>query len=434
VRSLTGTQAMTKRIPIAICAALLLVRPTFAQSSQEPASAQAAAPSAGPAAAEAPPATAAEAPAHSFLPCLPWGDPPTPSCGQAWVTAEYLFAWVQSTKLPPLVTTSPPGTDRAVAGVFGAPGTSALFEGPVNGDLRSGVRFDAGYWFDHDRIFGIEAGTMILESQATLFGASSGGTPILARPYLDATTGLPQAALIAFPGLSSGSVDIKAASGNFYEAHVDLTETFLTDGPFRLNALAGYRFFRFDDALRIGQTIFPTSGAFAAGTQLATTDSFRTHNTFNGVDLGLRGQFAWQNLTWSLLGKIAVGYVHRNVFISGSQTVSVPGAAPVTSTGGLYALSSNIGTFGSNDWGLLPEIGTNLAWQVNSNLQLRLGYSVLWLDRVARAADQIDFTVNPTLIPPAAATPTGPNRPAFVNTNRQDVWIQALSVGVTFTF
>jgi hypothetical protein len=426
---------MTKRIPIAICAALLFVRPTFAQSSgQGPASAQAAAEPAGPGAAEAPPAAATAAPAGSFLPCLPWDGPPTGAGGRAWVTAEYLFAWVQGTTLPALITTSPPGTARATAGVIGVPGTSPVFGGPVNGDVRSGVRFDAGYWFDPDRTFGIEAGMMMLESQATIFGASSGGTPILARPYLDATTGLPQAALIAFPGLSSGSVDVKATSGNFYEAHVDLSETFLTNGPFRLNALAGYRFFRFDDALRIGQTIVPTGGAFAPGTQLATTDSFRTHNTFNGVDLGLRGQFAWQNLTLSVLGKIAVGYVHRDVFISGSQTVSVPGAAPVTSTGGLYALSSNVGTFGSNDWGMLPELGVNLAWQVNSYLQLRVGYSILWLDRVARAVDQIDFTVNPNLIPPAAAAPTGPNRPAFNDTNRQDVWIQALSFGVTFTF
>jgi hypothetical protein len=428
---------MTKRIPIALCAALLLVRPAFAQSpDQKPAPAQAAE---GPASAQSPaaepaaPAPAAEAPARSFLPCLPWGDAPAPSCSRCWLTADYLFAWVRAERLTPLVTTAPAGTDRAVAGVFGAPGTSALFEGPVNGDLRAGVRFDVGYWFDPDRTFGIEAGTMILESQATLFGASSGGTPILARPFIDATTGLPQAALVAFPGSSAGSVDVKATSGNFYEAHVDLTETFLMDGPFRLNALVGYRFFRFDDALRISDNIVPSGGAFAPGTQLATTDSFRTHNTFNGVDLGLRGQFAWQNLTLSLLGKIAVGYVHRDVFISGSQTASVPGAAPVTSTGGLYALSSNIGTFGSNDWGMVPEIGVNLAWQVNSYLQLRLGYSILWLDRVARAADQIDLTVNPTLIPPATA-PTGPSRPAFNDTNRQDVWIQALSIGATFTF
>jgi hypothetical protein len=429
---------MNTRILIAIGAALVLVRPTCAQSpAQGAAAAQAAqepAPAQPPAAGPAEAATAAEAPGSSFLPSLPWCGPPTQPAGRSWLTAEYLFSWVQGANLPALVTTSPPVTAKASAGVLGVPGTLPVIGGPVNGDHRSGVRFETGYWFNPGRTFGIEAGTMILESQTSIFGIPSGGTPILARPFVDATTSLPAAALIAFPGSSSGTVEVKSSSGNFYEAHIDLTETFVEEGSFRLSALAGYRFFRLDDALRIGQNIAPTGAAFAPGTQIATADSFRTHNTFNGVDLGLRGQLCWENLALSVLGKIAVGYVHRDVFISGSQTVSVPGAAPVTSTGGLYALSSNIGTFGSNDWGMVPEVGANLAWQVNSNLQLRVGYSVLWLDRVARAADQIDFTVNPALIPPAAATPTGPSRPAFTDTKRQDVWIQALSVGVAFTF
>ena len=41
--------------------------------------------------------------------------------------AEYLFAWVQGFRLPPLVTTSPAGTPRASAGILGLPTTGTVF-------------------------------------------------------------------------------------------------------------------------------------------------------------------------------------------------------------------------------------------------------------------------------------------------------------------
>ncbi len=434
---------MTKRILIAMFTGMALLRPTFAQP-----------PAAAPAQAEATPGTptpalglnggpqvglpvppaAADPHAVPQAPCMPWEKPCANMGGRCWVTGEYLFAWLQGTTLPALVTTSPAGTPRATAGVLGVPTTSPVIGGVLGGDLRSGARFQVGCWFDSQHTLGIEAGTMILESQAIFRGASSDGTTILARPYIDANTAKPQAVLVAFPGSSAGSVNVKYNSGNFYEAHIDAVETFLQSGGFRLTSLVGYRFFRYDDALTMSQTVLPTGGAFAPGTRIDTTDAFRAHNTFNGVDLGLRGQFFWNNLTLSLLGKIAAGYVHRDVFIAGNQTVSVPGAAPVTQTGGVYALSSNIGTHGSNDWGLLPELGINLAWQVNPYMRLNVGYTILWLDRVARAADQVNLTLNPNLFPPAGANPVGPNQPAFTETNRQDVRIQALSVGLTLTY
>src|SRR6476659_9640207 len=44
-----------------------------------------------------------------------------------WGGAEYLLWWVEGQRIPALVTTSPPGTPLAQAGVLGLPGTSALF-------------------------------------------------------------------------------------------------------------------------------------------------------------------------------------------------------------------------------------------------------------------------------------------------------------------
>src|SRR5262245_22647844 len=65
---------------------------------------------------------------------------PGPRPGVFWFSAEYLLGHISGADLPGLVTTSPPGTTRALAGLIGAPGTQVLFGGMVNTDVRSGFR------------------------------------------------------------------------------------------------------------------------------------------------------------------------------------------------------------------------------------------------------------------------------------------------------
>src|SRR5229473_881549 len=111
--------------------------------------------------------------------------------GQFWVGMDYLAWSVKGDRLPPLVTTSPAGTPLAQAGVLGPPGTTVLFgDSSVNGGWRSGGQLRAGYWFDPKHKTGIEANFFGLERASSGFNANSAGTPILARPFLDATTNL----------------------------------------------------------------------------------------------------------------------------------------------------------------------------------------------------------------------------------------------------
>ena len=95
-------------------------------------------------------------------------------------------------------------------------------------------------------------------------------------------------------------------------------------------------------------------------------------------------------------------------------------------------MSSNIGEHRRNDWTVLPEGGANLVWKFRSNMNLKFGYSVIYLTKAARADDQIDFTINPNLFPPATA-PLTPSRPAL-QTQNSDFWIQAINLGVDVTF
>jgi hypothetical protein len=135
--------------------------------------------------------------------------PPTPSSSGFWIGADYLNWSSRGDKLLPLVTTSPGGTPIAQAGVLGAPSTTVLFgNGRVADGWRSGVRVSGGYWFDPQHSEGIEAQVLFLGNESTEFSASSGGTPILAEPFTDAVSGMPNASLIAFPGTDSGSTTI----------------------------------------------------------------------------------------------------------------------------------------------------------------------------------------------------------------------------------
>lgn len=78
-----------------------------------------------------------------------------------------------------------------------------------------------------------------------------------------------------------------------------------------------------------------------------------------------------------------------------------------------------------------PEAAFTLGYQVNSHIQFRLGYTFLYLQDIARAADQVDFALNPNLFPPAAAG--GLIRPQF-SFNKAEIWIQSVNLGVEFKY
>src|SRR4051812_4138501 len=127
---------------------------------------------------------------------------------QGWVTIDFLPTWVRGQQLPPLVTTSVPGTPQVGAGILGQTTTSILFGNQtVNDGIRSGWRLGAGYWLDPERTLALEVGVRMVESETTLFGAASDSSTILARPFFNLNTFLPDAALVAFPGNSAGSIE-----------------------------------------------------------------------------------------------------------------------------------------------------------------------------------------------------------------------------------
>jgi hypothetical protein len=362
----------------------------------------------------------------------PVDEPPSP--GRIWVDAEVLLWWMKPANLPPLVTSSPPGTALGGVGVPGAPGTSVVFGGsPVNEDLRVGGRVTAGLWLDCDRTCGVEGYFFELGNRAQSF---SGGTPgSVGRPFLDAATGLPNAELVSSPGFLDGRVQASASSGGLIGAGALGRANVCCGCDYRLDALAGYRFLSLNDRVGVTENLTSTDvtqSVAPLGTNIIVTDRFHTTNQFNGGDLGLAGEVRWNHWTLGGTARIALGSTHERADIEGSTRITVPGFPPVMSPGGLLALSSNSGSHTRDVFAVVPEARVQLGYQIGPHLGVHAGYSFLYWSRVLRAGDQIDLTVNPALLPPPIPG-ASPLRPAFAFQGTS-IWAQGIDLGLELRF
>ncbi len=422
---------MSRSHPTALLAVLLVA--TLA-----PAQAPPAAPS-GTIIATSPPYAAAGSPAAAPATNVPLVPVVADQSGdRAWVEADYLLWWMRGQSLPALVTTSPAGTPMASAGILGTSGTSVLFgDSSANTGARSGGRIEAGTWFGNGELFGVQADFFMLESKASGFAASSSGSPILARPFTDANTGLPAALRVAYPGELSGSIGADATTTGLMGTDLLFRSNLLCGGDYRVDLLGGYRFLRFADRLEVDQESTSLSASnpnfVVPGTRINAADQFATKNVFNGFDFGLTGEYFRGPLSLTLTGNLAVGYNQQDVDINGLTTVNVPGTPPVMSTGGVLALSTNIGHHSrGSEISVIPEFDLKLGYQLSPQLRATLGYTIIYWDNVVRAADQVDRTINGNLLP-GSTTTVGPGNPAF-EFHRDNIWIQGLVLGLEYRF
>jgi hypothetical protein len=351
---------------------------------------------------------------------------PPPAQPSFWFSAEYLLWSAKGDRLPALATTSPAGTALAAAGVLGQPGTSVLFgDSAVNDGWRSGARFSGGYWFDSARTIGVQASAFGLADARTSFTATSDGTTILARPFLDVTTNAQNAWIIGFPGLSTGNLTIEDTS-RLYGANAAVRKQLCTNcfgGP--VDALVGYRFVHLGDRLNIVSGQISTNPLFPGAT-LSVVEEFSTRNNFHGVDLGLTGTVSTGPWSFRWLAKVAVGATLSDVSIAGSNTITPAGGTPTTTAGGILAQPSNIGSFSSSRLSVSPELSANIAYRIADNARIFAGYNFMYWSGVVRPGGVIDTGVN-------LNTPGGPARPAPL-ANTSDYWAHGLNVGLAVAF
>lgn len=400
--------------------------------------------------------------------------------GQYWFRADYLVWWAKGTRVPALFATSDPanapqpGTEAfARKGSLADPDVDVVFGGRIaNRGARQGYRLQFGYWFDECRVRGIQADYFDIGGFSDNYDSSVGpnaNPPLLTRPFTDVTPGSPVAGpnseKVTYPGVSEGRA-VGSIRDSFESAGAALRLNMVCCGPccasndcctymanaaagttdcFRLDMIAGYRYYQLGDSVIVREELSLLGAAFQI------EDAFRALNDYHGGELGLVMQ--WYRGRWSFegLAKMALGNNHQTVWINGS-TLRTIGAQTDTASAGILALDTNIGQYDRDSFVVIPQFGVEVGYQLTCHLRAFLGYNFLYWAHVTRAADAIDTSINTNWVPGASGWPVGgppnpvPNDPAVRNPERPayntaakpwaqtDYWAQGINVGLELRY
>ncbi|HET6882256.1 MAG TPA: BBP7 family outer membrane beta-barrel protein [Pirellulales bacterium] len=360
-----------------------------------------------------------------------------------WFRPDILLWWSKSDPMPqPLVTTGSPAD--ALPGALGQPGTQVVYGGnSINFGLTGGLRLETGLWLDDNRRYGLELGYFFLGMPWRRFSDWSDGygSPVIARPTIDAASGTEGSYVDALPGYVSGGVDVITRS-QFQGANVDGAWNLVQTDGLRFDALLGFRYLSLVESLGIFDEfseVTPGSITFAgapirASDVLTDLDHFRLSNSFYGGSLGGRLYLARGRWLITALGKVALGTVQQRASIYGSTTLTDWYGNQTVLPGGILATTANMGNHYQSPFAVAPEAHFNVGYQIRPWVTLRVGYSFLFLSNVARPGNQVSRVTSANLIPtdPAYGT-AGPNQPAF-QFHTSSYWAQGLNLGLDFRF
>ncbi len=113
-----------------------------------------------------------------------------------------------------------------------------------------------------------------------------------------------------------------------------------------------------------------------------------------GEAIGLMAEYDRGPVTWHLLAKVGLGNMQQKVDIVGQTVIDVPGDPVDIRDAGLLAQPTNIGSYSQSVFSVSPEIGIKMAYHLNDCIDLTAGYSFVFWNKVALAADQVDLGIN----------------------------------------
>lgn len=365
-----------------------------------------------------------------------------------WVRFEVLGGWLKNAKTPPLLTTSSPQTSL---GIIGNEGTTVLFGGDIDVKTRLGARMTAGFWLEPSQALGFELSYSVLPKRGASIEESSEGDPLLALPYFDVTTNQQSSFIISreiIPSLGlvnqvNGLVKMELNSF-FQEGQFNAIYNVSRGNRSRFDWYWGYRFMNLNenfnnqfikDEIVQDANVPPNNIVLKRQT---SADSFNATNYFNGINWGFRSE--WYKNCWSfnIGASLALGMNSTRVDISGvtnkRETTNPFAANPtysnVDSTGGVYALSSNIGRYEKNYFSVVPEVQFGVGYFFWDDCRLYCNYNFLAMTNVVRPGDQIDNNINPNILDGNGGNPANP---AFLN-KTTTFWLQTLSIGLEFRY
>ena len=384
-----------------------------------------------------------------------WADEEPDGSMRTWLDADYLLWWLSPAPSGPALLTTGTLTNPTTlgSGILGTSGTSILAgNNYLNTGPYSGFRIGGG-WINCANSFGLEGNFFYLAQQGTqeTFSSDGSGNPLLARPIVDARSGSETVLFVSAPNAFSGSFTVNSTTSLFgFDANMLLPwyRCYACDDQdlgYYVTPVAGFRYLNLADDLTMSQSsnVLPGGVAFFDGVPItfggnvSLTDDFRTINQFYGGQIGVKAGLTWWRFTLNGTAKVALGSMREEANLNGSTT-AYNSSFGVTQTvpGGLYALSSNIGSYTRNMLAVVPEGTLNFAVEITPQIKLMLGYTMLYVSNVAQPGNLIDRSIDRTELPSSQsynpAIP-GVQRPGFTWSG-SDFWAQGINVGLSLRF
>jgi hypothetical protein len=407
-----------------------------------------------------------------------------------WWEGEYLMWFTKGQNVRfPLLTTSAPSD----AGLLGAASTTVLVgDRSLGYNMINGLRIGTGFFGDEDRRFGFQMYGFILERASNIrqYGnfANVSGIPVLARPFIDTTTGFQNTLVLSGPDFGPAQVIVGTNSQlwgitpegvwNLYRTHpgtrlvwsVDLTagyrylnlkEELFVDSRTQLASMSALPVFvpgPFGTAIPLPAVVAPAmttlGGTSVMGpAAIEIRDRITAVNQFNGAVFGLQGNARYGMITSSLFGKIAMGNMHERVIISGASAFFDPtgrsgsnantfGAAALgvgggagSAFGGLLANSGNIGTHVHDRFTFIPEFGGNIGIALTRGLTGYIGGNFMYFPNVVRPGNLVNPVISAASIPFSASYGAqGATRNQGFQFVETDHWVGGLSVGLILKY
>jgi hypothetical protein len=361
-----------------------------------------------------------------------------------WAGGEWIHWRLTGNRLPPLVTDGSANTALATVARLDDPGTRILSgDETVNDNWRDGFRVFGGFWLDRCRTCGVGVDYFDVGDDDYEFTSQNDPTRIVGRPFFNSELGVQDVQLVSIPNELDGTVNVKStdefrgAGLTFHRRIYECCDPCSCNSR-EVNLLGGYRFYEYNSDLNITEnlTVLPgTTTALVPGTTFFVQDRFRTHNEFNGGEIGFQG-FSKHSCWWlDGLAKVAMGVQHRTVTVDGQTVIDVPGGGTAVSAGGLLTSEvTNIGRYDDSDFVLIPEFRLGIGGQVTHYCSIRAGYNVIIWGDVARAASHLPpgLQVDPRNLPPIQAG--GGAEPEFPGIRGSQLIAQGLDLSVMFQF
>jgi hypothetical protein len=347
------------------------------------------------------------------------------------IRAETPLFWRRGHSTPPLITTSPSGTPAGTAGQLGRNTTDILQEGVFGQDARAGLRLTFSTYLDNCRTQALvvrywNAGT---RNDRSIF--DSNDFPILARPFLNTSNPASPAQdtqLVAFPGQTFGQAEVYGRS-ELYGFDIGLKRLIYSDRFSRVNWTYGYQQVSLGERLQISsETTVIGDVPPLQGATIAISDHFRTHNRFNGSNLGLQTTRRFGCFHLETMIQLGLGNLRREVQVSGSTTTTSGGTSSSTNEG-LLARQTNSRRIVDDTFVIAPEVGVNLAYALTREIDFTIGYNYLMVPKVYQAGSLIDPDLRVNLSDPLV----GQLDPQL-NLSQGRYWVRTLGLGLQMRY